>query len=208
MPRAPSPLEGTPYIHSRWMMTGRMRGTTRALSILGLLLLQFPPRPARAQLMFPPITSRNYNLDLFEQPALGSPRLIAMSGAIDAVAEGAAGLYTNPGSAAIRPETRSDKFTWASTTARTWSKRQHHSPTRPGGGGHPRVVAVAGGKLPRSVAVPRGDGPTTRDRRVRGAALRLSARRARTPGVDLGGQRLRHALQEPRALDRFLELTH
>jgi hypothetical protein len=77
---------------------------------LGLLL--WAPRPARAQLTFPPITSRNYNLDLFEQPALGSPRLIAMSGAIDAIAEGAAGLYTNPASAAIRPETRSDKFTW------------------------------------------------------------------------------------------------
>jgi hypothetical protein len=43
---------------------------------------------------------------------LGSPRLIAMSGAIDAIAEGAAGLYTNPASAAIRPETKSDKFTW------------------------------------------------------------------------------------------------
>jgi hypothetical protein len=76
------------------------------------LLLVWAPRPARAQLMFRPITSRDYNLDLFEQPALGSPRLIAMSGAIDAVAEGAAGLYTNPASAAIRPETKSDKFTW------------------------------------------------------------------------------------------------
>jgi hypothetical protein len=82
------------------------------ISVVSLLLLIWPPRPARAQLMFPPITSRDYNLDLFEQPVLGSPRLIAMSGAIDAIAEGAAGLYTNPASAAIRPETRSDKFTW------------------------------------------------------------------------------------------------
>jgi hypothetical protein len=82
------------------------------ISVVSLLLLIWPPRPARAQLMFPPITSRDYNLDLFEQPVLGSPRLIAMSGAIDAIAEGAAGLYTNPASAAIRPETKSDKFTW------------------------------------------------------------------------------------------------
>jgi len=43
---------------------------------LGLLL--WAPRPARAQLTFPPITSRDYNLDRFEQPAPGSPRLIAM----------------------------------------------------------------------------------------------------------------------------------
>ncbi len=35
-----------------------------------------------------------------------------MAGAINAVAEGAAGLYTNPASAAIRPETRIDKFAW------------------------------------------------------------------------------------------------
>ncbi len=74
--------------------------------------LALAPARAGAQLTFPPITSRNFDIDLFEQPALGSPRLIAMSGAIDAVAEGAAGLYTNPGSAAIRPETRSDKFAW------------------------------------------------------------------------------------------------
>jgi hypothetical protein len=83
-----------------------------AIGVLSAALLIGLPRPARAQLMFPPITSRNFNLDLFEQPALGSPRLIAMSGAIDAVAEGAAGLYTNPASAAIRPETRSDRFAW------------------------------------------------------------------------------------------------
>jgi hypothetical protein len=81
------------------------------MSFLGLVLL-WAPRAARAQFVLPPITSRDFNLDLFEQPVLGSPRLIAMSGAIDAVAEGAAGLYTNPASAAIRPETKSDKFTW------------------------------------------------------------------------------------------------
>ena len=89
-----------------------MTGTARVMSVRGLVLLFWAPRPARAQLALPPITSRNFNLDLFEQPVLGSPRLIAMSGAIDAVAEGAAGLYTNAASAAIRPETKSDKFTW------------------------------------------------------------------------------------------------
>jgi hypothetical protein len=72
--------------------------------------------PARAQgptfPQYPPVQSRDFQIDLFEQPALGSPRLIAMSGAINSVAAGAAGLYTNPASAAVRPETRADKFSW------------------------------------------------------------------------------------------------
>jgi hypothetical protein len=67
---------------------------------------------AEAQVSFPPVTSRNFNIDLFEQPAIGSPRLIGMAGAIDAVAEGAAGLYTNPASAAVRPETTAEKLAW------------------------------------------------------------------------------------------------
>ena len=82
-----------------------VRAVLFAVLILG-------PTGARGRSSFPPITNRNFNIDLFEQPALGSPRLIAMSGAIDAVAEGAAGLYTNPASAAVRPETRTDRFTW------------------------------------------------------------------------------------------------
>jgi hypothetical protein len=62
--------------------------------------------------MFPPVTNRDFNIDLFEQPALGSPRLIGMGGAVNSVAEGAAGLYTNPASAAVRPETKQEKFAW------------------------------------------------------------------------------------------------
>src|SRR5438067_1670119 len=61
---------------------------------------------------FRPVIDRNFSIDLFEQPAIGSPRLIAMSGAVDAVSEGAAGLFTNPASAAVRPETKADKFAW------------------------------------------------------------------------------------------------
>ena len=76
------------------------------------LIVLAAPLVAEAQVSFPPIVNRNFNIDLFEQPALGSPRLIAMSGAIDAVAEGAAGLYTNPASPAVRPETTADKLAW------------------------------------------------------------------------------------------------
>jgi hypothetical protein len=94
--------------------TGRPGGgrLSRPLSAVIFLTALAVPIAAQAQLSFPPITNRNFNIDLFEQPAIGSPRLIAMSGAIDAVAEGAAGLYTNTASAAVRPETTSDKFAW------------------------------------------------------------------------------------------------
>src|SRR5580692_10079139 len=88
---------------------GGVRRQVRPVLFIVLILV---PVGARAQASFPPITNRSFNIDLFEQPALGAPRLIAMSGAIDAVAEGAAGLYTNPASAAVRPETRTGKFTW------------------------------------------------------------------------------------------------
>jgi hypothetical protein len=87
----------------------------RSLSRLGAvwLFLGALSGVARAQTAnFPPVTNRDFNIDLFEQPALGSPRLIGMAGAIDAVAAGAAGLFTNPASAAVRPETKSDKFAW------------------------------------------------------------------------------------------------
>ncbi|HVZ34666.1 MAG TPA: hypothetical protein VG963_19690, partial [Polyangiaceae bacterium] len=76
------------------------------------LLVISTGRAALAQTMYPAITDRNFSIDLFEQPALGSPRLIAMAGAIDSVAEGAAGLFTNPASASVRPETKADKFAW------------------------------------------------------------------------------------------------
>lgn len=73
------------------------------------------PSPSAAQESvptYPLVADRDFGIDLFEQPAIGSPRLIAMAGAIDSVAEGAAGLFTNPASAAVRPETKSDKFAW------------------------------------------------------------------------------------------------
>jgi hypothetical protein len=80
---------------------------------MGLALgLAVPSANAQTAPTYPPVIDRNFSIDLFEQPALGSPRLIAMSGAINSVAEGAAGLFTNPASAAVRPETKSDKFAW------------------------------------------------------------------------------------------------
>jgi hypothetical protein len=93
----------------------RQPTTRRSYKVPGcsvVLIVLATPLAAEGQVAFAPIVNRNFNIDLFEQPALGSPRLIAMSGAIDAVAEGAAGLYTNPASPAVRPETKSDKLAW------------------------------------------------------------------------------------------------
>jgi hypothetical protein len=88
-----------------------VRAAFSSISIAALALLS-PHVRAQSAPMFEPITDRNFSIDLFEQPAIGSPRLIGMSGAINSVAEGAAGLFTNPASAAVRPETKADKFAW------------------------------------------------------------------------------------------------
>src|SRR3954471_12866960 len=90
--------------------------STRVAGLVVALTLVLAGREGRGQPggvpQYPPVGDRSFNVDLFEQPALGSPRLIAMGGAINSVAEGAAGLYTNPASAAVRSETRSDKLAW------------------------------------------------------------------------------------------------
>jgi hypothetical protein len=87
---------------------------SRSVAVAAALgaVLRLGAAHAQAVPMYPPVTSNDFKIDLFEQPALGSPRLISMGGAINSVAEGAAGLYTNPASAAVRPETKSDKFAW------------------------------------------------------------------------------------------------
>ncbi|HXI55622.1 MAG TPA: hypothetical protein VNO55_06160 [Polyangia bacterium] len=89
----------------------RVRGLALALVAASAITVS-GARAAGQTMTFPPVTSRDFNIDLFEQPAIGSPRLVAMAGAINSVAEGAAGLYTNPASAAVRPETTAEKLAW------------------------------------------------------------------------------------------------
>lgn len=86
--------------------------TASTLSFLLVSGILSPVSSAGQTTSFPPVVDRNFNIDLFEQPAIGSPRLIAMSGAVNSVAEGAAGLFTNPASAAVRPETTAERFAW------------------------------------------------------------------------------------------------
>ena len=94
-------------------MTGYRQVRCWLLALVGLACCSVFGVAAWAQEpMYPPISNRDYNLDLFEQPSLGSPRLIAMGGAISSVSEGGAGLFTNPAAAAVRPETKGSDFAW------------------------------------------------------------------------------------------------
>lgn len=81
-------------------------------ALVGLSGLVSVARAQTAAPTYPLIADPEFALDLFEQPALGSPRLIAMGGAISSVGEGGAGLFTNPASAAVRPQTKASKFAW------------------------------------------------------------------------------------------------
>jgi hypothetical protein len=67
--------------------------------------------PASAQ-SFPPITSRDWAVDLYDGVALGSNRVIAMGGASVAVAEGSAGALSNPSASSVRASTDNDWFAW------------------------------------------------------------------------------------------------
>jgi hypothetical protein len=69
------------------------------------------PQPSSAQ-NFPPITSRDWAVDLYEGTALGSNRVIAMGGVSVAIAEGSAGSLANPAAMAVRPTTDNDWFAW------------------------------------------------------------------------------------------------
>jgi hypothetical protein len=60
----------------------------------------------------PPITSRDYAIDLYGGAALGSVRVVGMGGAAIAGAEGAPGAVANPAAAAVRPATSTTHWDW------------------------------------------------------------------------------------------------
>ena len=61
------------------------------------------PRTAHAQ--FPPITDRNYAIDLYDGVAIGNTGMVGMGGAGAAVVLGTAGVLLNPSAIAVRPTT-------------------------------------------------------------------------------------------------------
>ena len=89
-------------------MIGFVRGLL-ASSIVALAALF--PAAAGAQ-PFEPVTDRDFTLDLYQGPVLGSGKIIGMGGAAVATAEGAAGLSANPAAPAVRPATSNDDWDW------------------------------------------------------------------------------------------------
>jgi hypothetical protein len=59
-----------------------------------------------------PITDRDYVIDLYQGPVLGSVRIVGMGGAAVALAEGSASMLVNPASPAVRPATSTRAWDW------------------------------------------------------------------------------------------------
>jgi hypothetical protein len=76
---------------------------------LGWLVFVTAGRPAHAD--FPPITNRDYAIDLYDGVALGNTAMVSMGGAGAANVIGTAGAVLNPSAIAVRPTT--DLGTWA-----------------------------------------------------------------------------------------------
>jgi hypothetical protein len=111
--RVAPPMHRTPLVSALWALRLAVLGVLAfgtALTVPHIACAQ--EASAEQGPALAPISDRNFSIDLFEQPAIGSPRLIGMAGAINSVAEGSGGLFTNPASPAVRPETRSEKFAW------------------------------------------------------------------------------------------------
>jgi len=79
---------------------------------LGVLAGALAARPAPARADLPPITDRNYAIDLYSGAALGTARIVGMGGAATADAEGSAGTVANPAAPAIRSATSTSDWDW------------------------------------------------------------------------------------------------
>lgn len=83
----------------------------RLVMLVAAVVAVATPGRARAQ-DFPPITDRDYALDLYNGNALGSLRMVGMGGAAAALVQGSAGMSVNPASVGVRPPTSVSKWDW------------------------------------------------------------------------------------------------
>jgi hypothetical protein len=60
----------------------------------------------------PPLTGRDYNLDLYQGTIIGSTRVVGLGGAYTAIAEGSEGLLFNPAAAVNRTYFSVDDLDW------------------------------------------------------------------------------------------------
>jgi hypothetical protein len=79
-----------------------------AVGLAIVLAIGFAAGPAYAQ--FPPITNRNFAIDLYDGVAIGDSTQVGMGGAGAAVINGTAGVLLNPSAIAVRSST--DHGTW------------------------------------------------------------------------------------------------
>ena len=93
-----------------WACIGARAAPAIALAVALAGMLAFGPRLAHAQGM--PITDRDYVLDYYQGPVLGSVRIVGMGGAAVALAEGSASMPVNPASPAVRRATSTDAWDW------------------------------------------------------------------------------------------------
>src|SRR5215470_1805317 len=61
---------------------------------------------------FPPITDRNYAIDLYDGVALGNTQVVGMGGAAIALAMGSSGTVSNPAAPAVKSTTDNDWWGW------------------------------------------------------------------------------------------------
>jgi hypothetical protein len=80
-----------------------------AAAVIGMTIVAAAARPVRAQ-VFPPITDRNYAIDLYDGVAIGNTDMVGMGGAGAAVVLGTAGVLLNPSAIAVRPTTDHDRW--------------------------------------------------------------------------------------------------
>jgi hypothetical protein len=78
------------------------------LGVVVIVLTLAAARPVRAQ--YPPITNREYAIDLYDGVAIGNTDMVGMGGAGAAVVLGTAGVLMNPSAIAVRPTTDNDRW--------------------------------------------------------------------------------------------------
>lgn len=84
----------------------------RRAALLATLASLATARHAIAQRVYPPVTDRNFALDLYSGGVIGSVRVIGMGGTSIALAEGSVGTLSNAAAVAVRRMTKSSTWAW------------------------------------------------------------------------------------------------
>src|SRR4051812_35281016 len=79
---------------------------------VGSFVLLASTLAASARADNPPITDRNYAIDLYDGVAIGDTAMVGMGGAGAASINGTAGALINPSAIAVRSTTDLDRWSW------------------------------------------------------------------------------------------------